>query len=353
LAWLPSAAAALVALALALPGASALGQGSAPPADGPPLFGYNEDWSTHFEKLGVAGQGGADVTRLVLSWRAVEPSPGTAQWDRYDELYRRMLETGTRPLWVLADAPCWASTQRKARCRERNELGRPPMRRYDDEWAAFAAAVVQRYPETAAIETWNEPNLDNFWRPQPDPWRAALLTAWTNFGVKSVDPEMPVLLGGLAPLRKTIVVKGEMAYAQFIREAYAAFGPGYWDAVAIHPFPRFKARGDYLTEILEHLDAVRGALAASNAAGTPIWVTEIGLSTAGPFPYTLKKQAEGLVRTYEALAEAPDVPAVIVHRLVDLPRQIDTAEAGWGVLRESGRPKPSFCALARVRGGTC
>jgi hypothetical protein len=346
-----AAAAAALALALATAGASA--RGPVPPAEPAPFFGYNEDWGTHFDRLELAARGGADVTRAVISWRAIEPRRGELHWEPYDRLHARMVETGTRPLWVLADAPCWAWTTRTRRCRERAEVGRPPKRSHDDDWSAFAAAVVERYPETVAIETWNEPNLDNFWKPRPDPARAAAVTAAANLGVKSVDPGMPVLLGGLSPLYETIPEKGEIAYDEFIREAYAAVGAGHWDGVAMHPFPRFKAGEGYLADILEHLDAVRAALFDSNATGTPIWVTEVGLSTGGPFPYSRREQARGLKRIYSALAAMADVPAVIVHRLVDLSPTVVTAEAGWGVIGFDGSPKPSYCALAKVRGQPC
>jgi hypothetical protein len=348
-----SIAAGAFAVILALAGAPASAQTSPIGSEQAPLFGFNEDWDAHFDKLGLAAGAGADVTRAVISWRAVEPRPGELSWQRYDEIYERMLETGTRPVWVLADAPCWAWSAGSDQCGQQADVGRPPDRAHDGHWALFAALVALRYPQTAAVESWNEPNLDNFWRPRPRPKRAAEITAWANLGVKLVEPEIPVLLGGLSPLTETTPRKGEIAYDEFIRAAYDAVGPGHWDAVAIHPFPRFKARKRYLKDIVEHLDRVRGALADSKAAGTPIWVTEIGLSTAGPFPYTTRQQALGLVRIYRRLAAMTDVPAVIVHRLVDLPPTVETAEAGWGIIRPDGRQKAAYCALSRERGEAC
>ena len=76
----------------------------------------------------------------------------------------------------------------------------PPAENYLPHFSWFAALVAQRYPEAVAIESWNEPNLWAFWRPQPDPGMAARLTAWVNAGVDLVDPGMPVILGGLSPL---------------------------------------------------------------------------------------------------------------------------------------------------------
>jgi hypothetical protein len=121
----------------------------------------------------------------------------------------------------------------------------------------------------------------------------------------------------------------------------------------MHPFPRFKARDGYLEDIEEHLDAIRAALFDSGAAGTPIWVTEVGLSTAGPFPYTLSEQAAGLRAIYRALDSMPDVAAIVVHRLIDGPKRLRTAESGWGVIERNLTPKPALCALAAVRGRPC
>lgn len=347
-----AALAGLVSGGLALqaaPSAAVTDGGSSPEA---PLFGYNDDWS-HAGKLPLAASGGAEVIRSVVSWQVVEPRPGEFSWQRYDEFYERILAAGARPLWVLADAPCWAWTQRPRHCRKRLRLARPPSPEHDARWAQFAGLLAERYPRAVAIESWNEPNLANFWRPRPQPQRAAELTAWANFGVKVMASEVPVLLGGLSPLEENLPEQGEMAYDTFIRRAYRATGPGHWDGVAMHPFPSFRAGDDYLKEITGQLDTVRGALADSGAAGAPIWITETGLSTAGPQPYTHREQAEGLSRIYETLAAMPDVPAIIVHRLVDLPKKLRTAESGWGVIRQNGRPKAAFCALAQVLEKPC
>jgi hypothetical protein len=357
LAWtavVAAAAGGCAAIALAV-GALAFGDGSGKAARsqaGKPFFGYNEDWATDLDKFGLSAAGGADVARAVISWQSVEQRPGRRNWEPYDPLYERMVEAGLRPIWVLADAPCWAWKRKASKCPKRDPIARAPSRRHDDDWADFVADVVERYPQTAAIQTWNEPNLVDFWKPRPDVERAAQMTAAADDAVEEVNPDVPVLFGGLAPLYETIPEKREVAYDEFLRDAYKVVGRGHWDAVAMHPFPRFRNRDGYLNDIVDHIQTVRRALAKSRARGTPIWVTEIGLSTAGPFPYTEAQQAEGLVRIYERLAAMRDVPAIIVHRLIDLPAN-RRAESGWGVIRENREPKPAYCALARARGREC
>ncbi|HEX6115800.1 MAG TPA: hypothetical protein VFY99_01785 [Solirubrobacterales bacterium] len=320
-------------------------------------FGFNDEWAHHADKLGLVARAGADTTRAVISWRVIEERRGELDWSRYDALAEDFRAVGTRPLWVLADAPCWAWTKSEGACAAKGLQPRPPRPTHYDDWARFAAQVAYRYPDSVAIESWNEANLDNFFMPKPDPVKAANLAAWANAGVDFANSlsgtAIPVLFGGSAPLYETIPEKNEIAYDEFLRAAYDAVPEGGWDGVAMHPFPRFKAREGFLDDIEEHLDALRAALFDSGAAGTPIWVTEIGLSTAGPFPYSHADQAAGLRSIYRALESMPDVAAIVVHRLIDGPKELRTAESGWGVVRRNLRPKPALCALAAARGAPC
>jgi hypothetical protein len=349
-----AAAVGVAAIAIAVP-ASARDRAASVPD--PPHFGFNDEWAHHADKLGLIEGTGADATRAVISWRVVERERGEYDWSTYDRLVEQSRAAGTRPLWVLADAPCWSWTANDATCAEKGLQPRPPRPNHYDDWAIFAAHVLFRYPDSVAIESWNEANLDNFFQPRPDPVKAAELAAWANRGVDFANAVMgtsvPVLFGGSAPLYETIPEKREIAYDEFLRAAYEHVPEGGWDGIAMHPFPRFKARDRYLEDIEEHLDAIRAVLFDVRAAGTPIWVTEIGLSTAGPFPYTRAAQARGLRRIYRALDAMPDVAAIIVHRLIDGPKRLRTAESGWGVVERNLTPKPALCAHAGARGTPC
>ena len=325
-----------------------------PPPGTDPYFGYNEDWFSDPKRIRFVARGGADTLRAMISWTTVEREQGQFEWHEYDRLYDRMLANGVRPLWVLGDAPCWARDLAMQDCVSQGLLAYPPSASRGYEFAQFAAAVAQRYPEAVAIEAWNEPNLWSFWRPKPDPANAAWLTAWVNAGVDSVNPSMPVLLGGLSPLLPVeLTPPKEVGYGDFLRRAYAAVGPGHWDAVAMHPFPRFQWTVHYLTDIRRHLHRVRRAVRQSGDPEAPIWVTEIGLSTEGLRPYSAADQARGLVRILRNLAARGDVPAIIIHRVMDQPKYLRSAEMGWGIVRRNGQAKPAYCALAEVRGEHC
>lgn len=354
-----SAAAVLLVAATAVLAGGLLPAGPAAAAEEPVRnlrwFGYNEDWLSNPARIDLVTAGGANVVRSVVSWRIVERRPGEYRWHRYDQLYERMAAGGARPLWVLADAPCWAWAPSKRECREQGRIAHPPSPEHDGDWAAFAAHLVARYPGTAAVESWNEPNLAAFFKPAPDPARAAVVTAWANLGVDLVDESIPVILGGPSPSFHT-VPGNEIAYDEFIRGAYAAVGTDHWDGVGMHPFPSLRRQGHYLRDIHAHLNTVSAVTREAGVPATPIWVTEVGLSTRGIRPYSAKEQAVGLRRIHQGLARRDDIsiPALIVHRLVDQDAGFRAApEAGWGVVRQSGTAKPAFCELARVRGDRC
>src|SRR5204863_9967969 len=83
--------------------------------------------------------------------------------------------------------------------------------------------------------------------------------------------------------------------------------------------------------------------------------TETGVSTTGPYPYTLNGQATALVSVYETLERVPGVPTVIIHRFFDGDYGAGDWSTGLGVVAIKPRvhEKPAYCALAAVRGSPC
>ena len=87
-------------------------------------------------------------------------------------------------------------------------------------------------------------------------------------------------------------------------------------------------------------------------------MTEVGLTTTGPFGVSERDQAIALVRQYRALEAMDDVEVATFHTLIEpkgypgSPRVDDPrdAEVGYGVVRKDLTPKPAYCALARERG---
>lgn len=311
-----------------------------------PAFGFNEGWRERPDLLDEGQAAGADTNRFVVSWMSVQPRRDVSRWDLYDPIYDSMLEAGARPVLVLISAPCWAQAAPPGPCREEREAARPPARRHVADFARFAAAAAKRYPEALAIEIWNEPNSGAFWRARrPDPALYAEMLAAARRAVGRDRSDLPVVSGGLAPFGSTR--DDHFAAHEFLDRVYRAT-PGssgaIADAIAVHPYP-----GDGRTPTRR----VRTLLAQAKAvqirhgdAHTPLWVTEVGLSTSSAERVSELGQARGLVAIYEILRRVPGVPVVLFHRLTDLREGPSSPESGWGVLEAGGAAKPAYCSLA-------
>jgi hypothetical protein len=316
-----------------------------------PHFGYNEDWLIEDAFIARAAASGADSARFNVSWSEVEPSPGAYRWELYDSLYARMLAMGMRPVLVLLDAPCWTYSDSPRTCSPTARPAVPPKHYALDAWARFAGLVAKRYPQALGIEVWNEPNFRDYWRTGiggspdlPDPARYARLLTAAHTGIKRANPAMPVVFAGL--LAGGLDAANGMSYERFLRQALAA-GTRF-DAIAIHPYPFFATRP--ASKVERTLTSFRRLLAGLGERATPVWVTEVGVSTSGPSPATLDEQAQSLPAIHRTLVRTPRVPVAIFHRMVDNPTAPTSREAGWGVIASSGAPKPAYCTLAYARG---
>ena len=325
--------AALAAAALASCG----GGGAQPPAPAPrpPVFGFSDPsvfngQSTPARSATLARRLGARVGRVVLQWQVAEPHPGRYDWRPYDALYRASLARGVKPLWIVVFAPPWARDP-GVRC---PDCAYPPVRSADGRWRALFAAIAARYPRSAGIEVWNEPNLRAFWPPRPDPARYAQLLREAHTAVAG---RVPVVSAGPAPVGSDS--RTRVTAARFLAPVLRTAA---MDAVGVHVYP-FKPGSPSVEAVLAQVRAVRGA------RRTPLWVTGTGATTTGPDRVSQGRQGPALVGLYRELARQRDVRMVLLYSLFDPPgRAAKDPERGYGVLDARGRPKPAACAVARA-----
>lgn len=312
-------------------------------------FGYNDNLVADSPKLALLPGSGSDTIRLRLSWNRIEHEPGQFDWSYYDGLYSQLLSAGVRPLWVLVEAPCWAGDPRIS-CDPTASAGAPSPAHAAD-LGAFAAAVALRYPESLALEVGNEVNDATFWPNGQDPVGYARLLDATGAAVDAVDPELPVVASGLAPIEQP--KPGEVPWRTYLGVMIENGGLDQIDAVAFHPYPRLQPGEDPGAEVGALVDKFRAFLDKRGGGAMPLWVTEVGLTTAGDPPLSPEGQAFGLVSILQQL-EARGIPVVIIHRLVDANSKQFPLEAGFGVVERDWRTrKPAYCALAAVRGKPC
>jgi Cellulase (glycosyl hydrolase family 5) len=325
--------------------------GSVPMPPAGKLFGFNEEvWGVaprldprHF--LELSRTVGGNMIRTNLDWRHAEPRQNVwdeSWWSRWRRLYDAARGRGMTVVFIIGSAPTWARAAVHQGCNRFGPCEFPPAPEMDDEWAEYAAEVARRFPD-ALIEVWNEPNLRFFWDSGADPERWAELQASAFDAINAVSPETEVIAGGLSNNQTT--EDGHMALREFLDRAYDA-DPSiedHMDYVGVHPYPYSESFGanTLFAKSLEDVRSVREAYRDD----TPLFVTEVGISTGDPEALGEEARADASIRLYRRLMTMDDVAGVAFHRLV-APAGANswTSGSAWTVNGASPTtPKPVYC----------
>jgi hypothetical protein len=288
----------------------------------------------------LTAQTGANAVRVTLDWASVERVPGRFDFSWADALYQAMSARHVRILWIPMFAPRWAAGLQcppwPLVCHA------PPTPAHDGDWRAFITRLAERYPRSAGIEVWNEPNLVTFWQPRPSPARYEELLAEAYAAVKRVAPSLPVVSGGLGdgPPQRA----GDIPLHGYLQSMLADGAASHMDALGIHPYP---AGSDESAFIAAMRDA-QSLLSQYGRPRLPVWITEIGLTTTGPEGVSPSTQASVLRDLYRRAEALPDVHAIFFHTLLDPPGPLSNPEVGYGIFRSAGVPKPAAADVRRL-----
>lgn len=301
-------------------------------------FGFNDNTTTYkaltpLEDVRLLERLGANSNRLTVEWRYAQGAEGgRIGFGLYRAAYDAHVRRGIRPLITLLGSPPWARMP-FAFCAVTRPCHFPPDRAKDEAWRRYVTAVVRAFPHAAGIEVWNEPNLRGFWESGPDPERYAELLRIAREAIKSVDPDMPVIGPGLAPVVYDLDDPRRMGIRPFLQRMYAAGGAGLHDGLSIHPYVQDRPHG------LAYW-AIGTTIETRDAAGdrAPLWFTETGYHVAAAGDE--RRHAVVLGDLLARLRRRPGVEAVYLHELLER-RQ----EPGFGVLRADRTPRPAFCAV--------
>lgn len=319
----------------------------ATPRGGPPPYGFNDGAALNgalpaSRAAALQERVGAELWRVALDWRFAEPERGELELSAHDAVYCEALARGIRPIFHITGAPAWAADDSGA-CPTPSCID-PPQASALDDLRAFAELVAGRYPELAAIEAWNEPNLAAFWT-QPDPARYASVLAAIDEGVDAAGTGVPVLGGSVSNTGRTSTETGRYGHAEFLDGMYAAGAADHMDAVAFHPYP-LAPLGSSEERLTRTMAELRRALRRNGDAGRPIWITEVGLPVGAGV--SREEQARALREIYDRLAADRDVEAVLFHTLLDGPGATGAGSGfGWLVDGPGGiAPRPVYREFA-------
>jgi hypothetical protein len=162
---------------------------------------------------------GAKFVRLLLGWQHIAPlaatrpsnfdarNPGEPRyrWAWFDDAVKGAVAAGLQPVATILNAPTWAQG---GGCGG----GTGPCRPSVAELTDFVTAAAQRYgggfqglPRVRYWMLWNEPNLDNYLRPQFEGTQAVSPEAYrsmvnaTHTALRAVSTDNLLIAGGLAP----------------------------------------------------------------------------------------------------------------------------------------------------------
>jgi polysaccharide biosynthesis protein PslG len=164
-------------------------------------------------------------------------------WDKYDQIVSLAEQYGLQLLVRLSSPPEWSRSDGTAR---------GPFAPPDnfDDFAAYAAAVAQRYRgRVTYYQVWNEPNIYNEWGDQPvDPEAYTRLLCATYQRLKQVDPGLVVVSGVLAPTIElgALNESGGNNLNDFIylERMYAAGAGGCFDVMSVQGYGLYSGPTD-------------------------------------------------------------------------------------------------------------
>jgi beta-xylosidase len=200
---------------------------------------------------------GIDWVRADFSWDGVQHSDKTWHYERTDKLVNMTEQEGISVLAVLNYDVAWAK----------------PAHEHLDEWNTYVRNVVSRYKDRVKYwEVWNEQNIQRFWTGGANAKQYQLLLEATYKTIKSIDPDLKVVYGGLAGIP-----------FDYIKASLEADAGKYFDVFNIHPYRNAMNKNNWVRSYIASLKRLREMLDRNDAKGKPIWITEIGWPTPTAF----------------------------------------------------------------------
>jgi hypothetical protein len=304
----------------AFPVISAGGEAGLPSPVVPAGLGVN----IHFTEPGPRemerfAEAGYRLIRNDLAWEAIERVPGHYDFSAYDRLRGHLARAGARPIFILDYGN---------RLHDQGQAPRSDSARA--AFARFAAAAARHFRGQGVIwEIWNEPNLDQFWKPEADAKAYARLALETARAVRNADPDAVILAPG----------SSGFPWA-FLETVFAAGLLEHIDAVSVHPYreqPPETAGDDY-----GRLRALIARYAPPARRSMPIVSSEWGYSTAVG-AVSEARQADYLSRQWLANLAA-GVNLSIFYDWRDDGDDAKDREHRFGTVRRNLEPKPAFLA---------
>lgn len=199
-----------------------------------------------------------------VTWRQIETSKGTYDFDTLDAAVESAEAAGLRPLLVLGQTPQFHAV--KPKVNSFYGKGASSMPRMQ-AWTRYVSAVAKAYGNRIDYQIWNEPNVSGFWSGSVA--QMAKLTATASKQIRKVVGKKATVVGPSFPLR----LKGQRNWFGKYWRVKVGRKPmsSYVSVVAVNLYPEARQAPEAQLKLL---GLARRAL-PKPARRKPMWNTEI------------------------------------------------------------------------------
>jgi polysaccharide biosynthesis protein PslG len=295
------------------------------------------------EQVAYLKRAGFGWVRIDMFWTDVERSKEVYEFQRYDQIINALQSAGIRTIAILDYG---------------NSLydgGEPPASPVAREaFARFAQAAAKHYfGRNIVWEIYNEPNIDVFWKPRPDPVSYVALADKATAAIRSVSRDAIVGPALNGPIRESKFGPWNSRIHDFMDHVLSSEAARSWNAITIHPYRPDKAVPEALHEQVE---VVRRIMRdhGMDPAVKPVISGEFGYSSAIN-QYDEATQAAFAVRTL-LWAGIEHMPLSIWYDFQDDGPDDSEKEDRFGLLRfgtlrgkaDARILKPAFSAIEQT-----
>jgi Glycosyl hydrolase catalytic core len=245
------------------------------------------------------------------------------------------------------------------------KYARPPLhsRRARRAWKRFLREAVKRYGPGGDLfqnqsipkkpvriwQIWNEPNLRNYWKPEPKAREYKKLLRISANAIHDVDPGARIMVAGMFYGGR----KSTTPSWRVLNTLYKHRGKRFFDIAAVHPY------SPGLSWMRHQIRKMRQVMKRHHDGHSPLWVTELGWGSArnsSPLTKGRKGQARMLRRSFKYISRRRH--RLGVRRLmwfswrdgaISVTGQCQFC-ASNGLFTEDLRPKPAWRAFKRFTG---
>ena len=349
----------------------------APAPSAPPARVASPDYGLHVfvwghaqttdRDLKLASDAGARWQKSLFQWRLIEKDgKGQFDWTEADRVVGATNAAGLNIIARLDFQPAWARS---------DGANNGPPDNYQDYWD-FVSAFARRYSpgssigHVAAIEVWNEPNLDREWGNQPISRQSAAdyvrLLGGAYAAAKAADPRMLVLSAGLSPTGVTNAHSADdLEYLGWLFEAGLKGGVNYdaLGAQANAQAPDVDSAPGSLPEFghpsfyFRRVEQLREVQVKNGDADRQIWLLEFGWTSDTVhaqykwFAVSETKKAQNIVSAFLYARQhwTPWIGVMTVWNVPDPTWTAEREEFWWSITSPDGSPRDAYTRLKEAR----